>query len=143
MALIEFQNNTAPYLNAENLNNNFNYLDEKAQDIYSLDEVVIGKWINGKPIYRKVIDFGSLPNSDIKTVPLNINNLDNVIKLFAIATTGTVIRCLPASSPIGEAYNIDIDINGTNIEIRTGIDRSSYTAYIIVEYTKTTDEGDE
>lgn len=26
MALIEFQNNTAPYLNAENLNNNFNEL---------------------------------------------------------------------------------------------------------------------
>ena len=25
MALIEFQNNSAPYLNAENLNNNFNY----------------------------------------------------------------------------------------------------------------------
>ena len=33
MALVEFQNNTSPYLSAENLNGNFDYLDDKIDDL--------------------------------------------------------------------------------------------------------------
>ena len=147
MALVEFQNNTAPYLNAENLNNNFNYLDEKAQEIYSTDEIIIGKWINNKPIYRKVINFGSLPNATTKDITHGITNLDKIIRYYGIAyatgSAGFITRILPASSPSGAEYTIDLYILENNIEIATAIDRSAYSAYIIIEYTKTTDEGDE
>ena len=34
---------------------------------YSTTEINTGmKWIDGKPIYRKVVDFGSLPNNTYK-----------------------------------------------------------------------------
>ena len=40
---------------------------------YSTNEVKTGgKWIDGKPIYRKVVDFGALPNASEKTVTLII-----------------------------------------------------------------------
>lgn len=62
MALVEFQNNTAPYINADNLNNNFNYLDEKAtisdtgwitinQTDLTQGEVATGYYV---PAYRKI-----------------------------------------------------------------------------------------
>ena len=57
MALIEFKNlpDTSTPLSAENLNNNFNELNNR--DVYSTEEQCIGKWIDGKPIYRKVVQF--------------------------------------------------------------------------------------
>lgn len=55
MALIEFQNNIAPYLNAENLNNNFNYLENK---------------------FNTVVELGSTDNEE-KTIILNNDSLSN------------------------------------------------------------------
>ena len=40
-----------------------NYMADNIKDVYSTDEVKTNKvWIDGKPIYRKVVDCGALPN---------------------------------------------------------------------------------
>ena len=143
MALIEFQNNTSPYLNAENLNNNFNYLDEKNN--YSTNEIVVGKWINNKPLYRKVVNIGNLPNATTKSVSTGISNLDYVTKLYGIANASNGFITLNDTYPGDATYDTRLFYNKTNgtIDIITAFDRSSYSGYVVVEYTKTTDEGDE
>ena len=108
---------------------------------YSTEEKVIGKWIDGKPLYRKVISCGALPNSTLKLVNHNISNIDNSrIYGFAVRTSDKREFPLPFSSSININENIQLDLTSTQIQIRTGVDRSSFnTSYIIVEYTKTTD----
>lgn len=75
MALIEFQNNTSPYLNADNLNNNFNYLDE-----------------NNKNLKGKILWVNPNPTNNISTettITLSSNDYDVLeiyYKLFASTT---------------------------------------------------------
>lgn len=62
MNKIDFQNlpSTETPINAENLNqmqtNIEEAVNESSKEKYSTDEQVIGTWINGKPLYRKVIE---------------------------------------------------------------------------------------
>lgn len=54
------------------VNNKFNY---------STSEQVVGKWTNGKPIYRKVVT-GTVQKSDFyPTVATGITNLDKVVSI--------------------------------------------------------------
>lgn len=119
----------APYVN--NLNT------------YSTDEIRIGTWINGKSLYRKVINFGTLPNNASKAYNIADLNIENLVNLSGIAKIGANDKyCfpLPFLTPKGTlAEGISLYKNDTNIEIVAGTDRSGYSAYIIIEYTKTTD----
>lgn len=113
---------------------------KKQEEKYSTEEQKIGRWIDGKPLYRKVVDFGNLPNATLKNVSHQISNLDTVIDVKGISqTTDNTFSPIPFSSGINLTGNIQITINNTAIFIRTGQDKSSETAIIIIEYTKTTD----
>jgi hypothetical protein len=50
-------------------------------EIYSTDEVRCGRWIDGKPIYKKTIDCGYLPDTAKKTINVNIPDLQLIIKM--------------------------------------------------------------
>jgi hypothetical protein len=149
MSLIEFKNlpDTSTPFTAENFNNNFEYLE--SLNNYSTDEIIIGKWIDNKPIYRKVINFGTLPNASRKEVITDIpTNETNIINYYGIAY-GTdsnnlkYVLTLPDVDPQGPAQATRLSINTLNgyynIFIKAGIDRSNYTAHVVLEYTKTTD----
>ena len=106
------------------------------EEIYSLSEELIGRWIDGKPLYRKVIDLGYMPNNTEKTVAHNISNISTFVSVRAIAqTAGPVSLTLPNYN--GSIYS-NIYANATNVIIQTNGDRSSFTGYAILEYTKTT-----
>ena len=138
MALVEFQNNTAPYLNAENLNNNFNYLDEKAQDIYSTNEIVIGKWINGESIYRKVISsYGVTGNNVI--IPHNITDFKQLVNYSLIA--GDNGLSYVNNNSLYDFYVNTVDTSNVNMVIAGAY--LNWQIYIVLDYIKTTDEGDE
>ena len=47
--------------------------------IYSTDEKMIGMWINGKKLYRKVVNFDYFGNNGQRTVSHNITNLDDIV----------------------------------------------------------------
>jgi hypothetical protein len=105
---------------------------------YSTTEQVVGTWL-GKPIYRKVIECGALPNNANKDVTHNIQNLGITIKCngMAIRTSDSRALTIPDSTPNAE---IGCGITNTNVYITTHNDRSSFNySFLILEYTKTTD----
>lgn len=116
-----------------------NYINEL--NIYSIDEKIIGIWINGKPIYRKVISLGYLPNNATKDIPYNIDNLDMFIDIRGIGyrSSDNVTNPIPSAHAANLGNNIGIYSSNDVIIVRTGSDRSNMYGYAILEYTKTTD----
>lgn len=120
-----------------------------AGDVYSTTERVVGTWIDGKKVYEKTIDCGSLPNSNTSAVSTGISVDINVISItgFAKRSSDGMAMPLPRAYPESKTdqtlkYSIEIDYTGnTNKTIRiiTGHDYSAFDAYITIRYTKTTD----
>lgn len=97
-----------------------------------------GTWIDGKPIYRKVVYCGALPNNTVKTVAHNIANIKWVVKYNGMASDGNEWLQLPASYYSTSAIGLSAD--STNISLRPYSNRTSYTTTLVtIEYTKTTD----
>ena len=160
MNKINFQNlpNTTTPVNATNLNqvqtnveNAINSVDTAVTNLqtevntkstYSTTETVIGTWIDGKPIYRKVIDIGNLPNNDYKDVAHNINNIRDFTKIDAIINTGTGYYYslnMRGTSVMFADNTTVIRADTTKIQIGTTGNYSAQSGYAILEYTKTTD----
>lgn len=108
-------------------------------------EKIVGIWIDGKPIYRKVINTRALPNKSSKTVNHNIDNIDFITNYYGMAyrDTDNIFIKLPfVQSSQSLDLQVAIFINKTMISLVTASDRSGFTiSYIIIEYTKTTDKG--
>ena len=103
---------------------------------YSTSEInTHQKWINGKDIYRKVIDLGSFPNDSEKLVSTGLSNI-TVVKIEGIAKVGSNYLILPYVVITDTTFNVSIGYNSGNIFIRTGTNRTSWTGYAILEYTK-------
>lgn len=114
-------------------------------EIYSLNEKVVGEWIDGRPIYRKVINFGNLPNNTTKAVNPGItigSSECQVVNIYGFATyaSNSTVMPLPFASTSGSfaEVSLNIDVNGY-ISIGTGTDRTGASAYVILEYIKATD----
>lgn len=105
---------------------------------YSASEVATGfTWIDGRPIYKKTISVGSLPNTTTKTVAHGITGLDFVIDAYGFAYDGTVTLPLPYPNPGGTATQITLNRSGSDLGVQTGTNRTSYTGYVTWEYVKT------
>lgn len=138
MNIFEWDENTP--VTANNLNEMQNILNENIIEEYSTNETLTHKkWIDGKPIYRKVVDIGNLPNNTTKRVVANTSNLDSLISIQGLAfTTTKYYITLPDVYPNQQIYNIRLNYEKTTDEIVivTTTDRSSYSGYVILEYTK-------
>lgn len=93
-----------------------------------------------RQVYRKVINFGALPNTGTKSVAHNIvvNVGTTFTRIYATAsdTTGFHYIPIPYASPI-LANNIELNVDGTNVNIITGSNRSNFTVcYVVLEYIK-------
>ena len=96
------------------------------------------KWIDNKPIYRKVVNFGALPNASTKTVNHGISNLDTVVNFYGSiinVTTGDRLS-LNVPSPSGDQYDILTTVTNTQVKISCSVDRSRQNAIVVIEYTK-------
>ena len=109
---------------------------------YSTSEVRTGSyWIDGKPIYRKVIQASDLIAGIGNQIPTGIENLDIVVDINGTVNNseyfqGTSKAHLKSFDfQIGTCYNKSINC----VEIDVGANLSGYSANIILEYTKTTD----
>ena len=104
---------------------------------YSTTEKIIGQWTDGRPLYQKTVNCGTLPNNTNKTVSLSITNLENIISSDGIALTSGGSIVLPhvdLSANDSVQYYFDSD----NVVFRTKNNYSGYTAYLTVKYIKTT-----
>lgn len=118
---------------------------ELLNDIYLEEERKTNKvWIDGKTIYRKVIKFGALPNATKKDVAHNISNLEQFTKIEGIATRQDdtkFTQSLPlVYKDIERNYNTTLGVDAQAVSIQTNEDRSMFNGYVILEYTKTTEE---
>lgn len=112
---------------------------------YSTTEINTGvKWVDGTAIYKKTVNFGALPNATTKTVAHGISNLSQLVDIRAIArnTGGAahVINGVYGAASSTEASNLlyencFISADG-NITITTNSDRSAFSAYVTLYYTK-------
>lgn len=109
---------------------------------YSTKEKIVGKWIDGKPLYRKTIFVSSLPNNeDAKEYSHNITNMDmgwfDPTGCFAIWPTG-VVNLFSYINYTGANLFLH-DVTKNSFKIKTTQDRSGLSAYVTILYTKTTD----
>lgn len=105
---------------------------------YSTTEQNTGRlWIDGKTIYRKHVNLGSLTNTTPKSVAHGISNISTVVSLTGFATNGTVFLPLPLARYNNFASQIGLYMDTTNVVVEPGNDRTSYTGYVVIEYTKT------
>ncbi len=95
------------------------------------------KWIDGKDIYRKVIEIPSLPNNSEGTYPLGINNIDTIVRSDIMVNKTTVAFNVPYVHDQAP-YSIQCYFHKSagTIRIKTFSDRSDYPAHVIIEYTK-------
>lgn len=99
-----------------------------------------GTWIDGKPIYRKVIDCGALPNNTSKDVATGIDfTVCNVIKIEGVAKNTSTGNTDTIPMPFSNVVTIGTTKTG-NVSISTTGSFSNYTqSYVTLEYIKTTD----
>ena len=107
---------------------------------YSTVEVDTGtKWIDGSIIYKKTINFGTLPNATNKTVNHNISNLGRVIKSegWAYSSGSSLFVMIPAVSVSAVANGISLGVTDTLVKVSSGSDQTAFTeCYITLYYTK-------
>ena len=117
---------------------------------YSMEERVVGKWIDNKPLYSKTICINSLSNQTGKTMyDNNISNAkivwideQNTFVEFADGNTAPLPFLNPAviTNSVGNTSIAISDVGLTQFGISVGVDRSTVKAYVTLRYTKTTDE---
>lgn len=109
---------------------------------YTTTEVNTGlKWIDGKDRYLKVINIGSLPNAGTKNINHNISNLYEVIRIQGFAHNNDRTDNIPlpwVDKNVSAEYNVSVRVKSTQITLETNGWMSSYSGYVILEYTKTT-----
>lgn len=108
-----------------------------SENEYSTDEKIVGTWIDGKPIYQKTVNIGSLPNAGTKEIAHGITSLDKVISSGGIAVNSSYNLTIPRISS-NSAYNIYLlAVTATDIQVNAPFNASDYTGYITLQYTKT------
>ena len=120
----------------------YNIQDTEAQKnlVYSQNEIDTGKiWIDGKKIYRKVINCGAIQNGTLNEIPTNIVNMETVVKITAMATSTQykLTTQMPYTSVGGKKKIIYIQSNNIYIYIDT-VEETYDKCFVVLEYTKTT-----
>jgi hypothetical protein len=111
-------------------------------EVYSTTEVKTNNvWINGKPIYRKVIQYTSALSGGNNSIPHGISNFDELVSLSGYTKYSTSYYLMGAYESANNFINASI-VSSTTISVRVGTGwGGSFTngCTFIIEYTKTTD----
>lgn len=96
---------------------------------YRESEYLTGRvWIDQRPIYRKVVDLGSLPDTTTKSVAHGIASIDTLIDMRGAAQNGTRF------GPLAEVATFDMD--DTNVDVVTVADQTAYSGHVVIDYTR-------
>lgn len=111
--------------------------------IYSTSPTSIGTWIDGKTIYRQIIDLGlmSLPIG-LTTIPHNISGIDMLVnfevtyrRIDSLENMGKFPYIGHNSSTNAIMYSF-AQATPTDIRITTNIERPNYKMTALMEYTR-------
>lgn len=122
------------------------------QHSYSTDETLTGgTWIDGKPIYRKVINLTNYMSSmsdEINLIPIlqtgDLSNIDTLIDLTTLHGYRDELKMVGKSGEINGSNNtpfsfLDSTLNQLRVKASEAFE-GGYL-YVILEYTKTTDSN--
>lgn len=132
-------------------------VNTKDSGLYADEEVVTGQQffplystdtagnLNYRNVFRKVIDFGALPDNTTKAVPHGISTTEDfsIVKLYGTATdpgVSTLNLAVPIPSPSNSASrdHITLEMDATDILIMTNSNTYiDFTrTFVVVEYIK-------
>ena len=141
----------------QNLNNMAVSVNTRDAGFYSNPEFVNGQLFFPSPalnsntstvarqrqVFRMVINFGTLPNNATTTKAhgITVTPATSFTRIYGAATNPTSgaysYLPLPYSSTTDVAHNIELFVDGTNVNIKTGANYSAYTiSYVVLEYIK-------
>ena len=110
---------------------------------FSREEVLTGgHWVDGRPIYRRVLVFGEIVHGGSLTIPLETGPLSAVVKFYGFGRQYEQFRPIPFASP--EIYAcvaagvVDIYTN-PSMMIICGSGGGMHEGWVVVEYTKAAD----
>lgn len=115
-------------------------LDEKADidnfEIYSTTETRIGTWIDGKPLYQKVVRVSN-PNEGVVIENEPTHNYVCCMGMSTLISTG--VQQYPVPTALSGGYTAFMKDAQGKLIIKSTDSWSGYVAEIIIKYTKTTD----
>lgn len=121
-------------------------LKSSTYDVYSTNETVIGTWIDGKPLYRKTMEFSNLSSGE-NNIPHGIANVDILMvdknHSFATNETRSELWQIDNTNSANNFSQFSISLVWTNrsvfdVYIGSGIVSRVPKLVITFEYTKTT-----
>lgn len=151
---IEPGSKAAPYehyieqkLFVRNSNGVYEEFIKKSEEVYSTEEQVIGTWIDGKPLYRKVVEMGNMTKDNYKMKAHNIQNMKYARIVDVSMQRGNQSSGnfqLFSVGNVGGKYNdtqvgFDTYIDSNCVYVYCNGDRTLFVGTAIIEYTKTTD----
>lgn len=128
---------------ALNLKDSGYYAEEEfvnSQSYPPVDTVVGNAPTVSRQVFRKLIDFGPLPNTGTATVAhgISLTTAFSFTRIYGAASdqAGFNYIPIPYASPT-DADNIELRVDTTNVIITTGSNRSNFTqTWIVLEYLK-------
>lgn len=134
LSLVVNQKDTGIYNDVDEFVNGQTYFPSATTSSSTYSEPV------GRNVFRKVVNFGELPNTASKSVAHGITMTDGTTftRIYGAATNTTAHAYipLPYASPT-LASSIELSVDGTNVTIITGSNRSSFdVTYVVLEYLK-------
>lgn len=113
-------------------------------EVYSTEETVIGTWIDGKPLYRKVY-VTNAPNVINSEVPViqGLNPNFNFVKIYGTAYDSAINNSYyPMPMQYSSEFFISAFIRSNNLYVMiSSIGYKNIPCWFVLEYTKTTDQA--
>lgn len=119
--------------------------------LYSEEETIIGTWIDGKPLYQKVLKNSiTISSSDTNQFEHYIENVDLIFTKLAFAHSlngDQIAYQLPVTqyntNTNHDELSVAVDRKNYRFLVQTDWAISNWQIYVVVNYTKTTDTGEE
>lgn len=109
---------------------------------YSEDEICVGCWTNGKPIYRKTVQTTSPSSADTYTNIYRIDNTMEIINFYGCLKDGIEGTTFPLNHYRNNTYYSWTIKTSSGIDMVVGAFNNYFInkpVYLTIEYTKTTD----
>lgn len=131
---------------AENVNSLLLAVNSKDVGIYNNEETLTGQNYfdddrnENRPIYRKVIDFGALPDTANKQVKHGLDTTweYKFTRIYGVSSDSANKIYLPIPYATATAIDIiELYVDNTYVNITTGKNRASFdTTYVVLEYSE-------
>lgn len=109
--------------------------------VYSTDERVVGKWIDGKPIYEKTISGSFTLTSGSGYTYANVSITSEISNIETVISHVIYVETLQLPYVHGtSSRNIGCNVTSSELEFRCGTNQTGTKTYrATLQYTKTTD----